>query len=131
MISRAIPDQHRLHIGFERAGQLGQKHIHDVRVEPRGNQAFGLARLGAGCCQDVDEPVLRLPNGPGTRPGARPDARQRPLLTEPCFVFVEDFEPAVGVFSLDFLKPVAELFLNSSCATGSDWGCCGRGTSDE
>jgi hypothetical protein len=131
MRSRAVPDQHRLHIGFQRPGQLGQKHIHDARVEPRRNQPFGLARLGAGRRQDVDGTVLRLTNGTGTRPGARPDASQRPLLTEPRFVFVEDFEPSVGVFGLDFLKPVAELFLNSSCAAGSDCGCCGLGTSDE
>ena len=39
--------------------------------------------------------------------------------------------PAVGVLRLDLVQPLAELFLNSSCAAGSAWGCCGRGPSDE
>ena len=64
MISRSIPHQYRLHIGFQRRGQLGEEQIHDRRVEPRRDQSFGLAGLGASRRQNVDESVLRLSYGP-------------------------------------------------------------------
>ena len=53
------------------------------------------------------------------------------MLAEPRFVFVEDFEPTVGVLRWDLRELIAKLFLNSSCTAGSASGCCGRGTSDE
>jgi len=131
MKSRAIPHQDGLHIRFQRRRQLGEEQIHDRRVEPRRDQSFGLAGLGTRRRQDIDETVLRLSDCARSRSGASPDTGQRPLLSEPCFVFVEDLQPAVGMLRLDLIYPLAELFLNSSCAAGSAWGCCGRGTSDE
>lgn len=131
MIARAVPDQHRLHVGFECPRQLGEEDVHDARVETRRDQPFGLARRGARRRQHIDAAVLRLPHGAGTRTPSGPDAGQRPLLAEPRFVFVEDFEPAAGMLRLDRLKSLAEFFLNSSCAAGSACRCRGRGTSVE
>lgn len=131
MKSRAVPHQDRLHIRFQRRRQLGEEQVHDRSIEPRRDQSFGLTGLGARGRQDIDETVLRLSDCARPRSGASPDTRQCPLLSEPCFVFVEDLQPAVGVLRLNFVHPLAELFLNSSCAAGSAWGCCGRGTSDE
>jgi len=131
MKSRAVPHQDRLHVRFQSRRQLGEEQVHDRSVESRRDQSFGLAGRGARRRQDVDETVLRLSDCAGSRSAARPDAGQRPLLTEPCFVFVEDLQPAVGMLRLDLVQSLAELFLNSSCAAGSAWGCCGRGTSDE
>ena len=131
MKSRAVPHQDRLHVRFQSRRQLGEEQVHDRSVESRRDQSFGLAGRSARRRQDVDETVLRLSDCAGSRSAARPDAGQRPLLTEPCFVFVEDLQPAVGMLRLDLVQSLAELFLNSSCAAGSAWGCCGRGTSDE
>ena len=131
MKSRAVSHQDRLHIRFQHRRQLGKEQIHDRRVEPRRDQSFGLASLGARRRQDIDETVLRLSDGARPRSDASPDTCQCPLLSEPCFVFVEDLQAAVGMLRLDLVQPLTELFLNSSCAAGSAWGCCGRGTSDE
>ena len=131
MVSRTIPDEHRLHVRLQRPRQLGEKEVHDARVQTRRDQSLGLARLGAHGSQHVDEPVLMLADGTRSRTGASPDASQRPLLAEPRFVFVEDLQPAVWVLQLNLGETFAELFLNSSCAAGSASGCCGRGTSDE
>jgi len=67
----------------------------------------------------------------GSRTPSVPDASQRTLLAEPRFVFVKDLQPAVGIVRLDLRETLAKFFLNSSCAAGSVWGCCGLGTSDE
>jgi len=131
MKSRAVPHQDRLHIRFQCRRQLGEEQIHNRSIEPRRDQSFGLTGLGARGRQDIDETVLRLSDGARPRSDASPDTCQCPLLSEPCFVFVEDLQPAVGMLRLNFVHPLAELFLNSSCAAGSAWGCCGRGTSDE
>lgn len=131
MVSRAVPDEHRLHVRFQCSRQLREEHIHDARVQPRRDQAFGLARRGARRRQNIDVAVLRLPDRTRTRTRSGPDAGQRPLLAEPRFVFMEDLQPAAGMLRLDLREPVAEFFLNSSCAAGSACGCCGRGTSDE
>jgi hypothetical protein len=119
MKSRAVPHQDRLHIRFQRCRQLGEEQVYDRRVEPRRDQSFSLAGLGARRRQDIDETVLRLSDYARSRSGASPNAGQRPLLSEPCFVFVEDLQPAVGMLRLDLLQPLAELFLKSSCAAGS------------
>ena len=111
MKSRAVPHQDRLHIRFQRRRQLGEKQIHDRRVEPRRDQSFGLAGLGARRRQNIDETVLRLSDCARSRSGTSPDAGQRPLLSEPCFVFVEDLQPAVGMLRLDLVQPLAELFF--------------------
>ena len=90
MISRTVPGQDRLHIGFQPLRQLGQKEIDDARVQTRCDQSFGLAGRGTGCRQDIDESVLNLPDGTRTRTGSGPDSGQCPLLAEPSFVFMED-----------------------------------------
>ncbi len=131
MKSRIVPHQDRLQITLQRRRQLGEEEVHDRRVEPRRDQSFGVAGLGTRRRQDIDETVLRLSDCARSRSGASPDTGQRPLLSEPCFVFVEDLQRAGGMLRLDLVQPLTELFLNSSCAAGSAWGCCGRGTSDE
>lgn len=118
MKSRAVPHQDRLHIRFQCRRQLGEEQIHDRSIKSRRDQSFGLTGLGARCRQDIDETVLRLSDCARPRSGASPDTRQCPLLSEPCFVFVEDLQPAVGMLRLNFVHPLAELFLNSSCAAG-------------
>ena len=49
------------------------------------------------------------------------------MLAEPRFVFVKDLQLAVGIVRLDLCETLAKFFLNSSCAAGSVWGCCGSG----
>ena len=119
MVSRAIPDEHRLDIRLQRPRQLSEKEVDDAGVQTRRDQPLSLSRLGTGGPQHIDEPVLSLADGTRSRTGARPNSGQRPLLTEPRFVFMEDLQPAVGVLRLDFREPLAKLFLNSSCAAGS------------
>ena len=79
MVTGAVPDQHRLHVGCESCRELGEKQIHDARVQPRRDQPFGLARRG----QDINVSLLRLPHGTGSRTRFGPDASQRTLLAEP------------------------------------------------
>lgn len=114
MVARAVPDEDRLHFPVERLRELCQKQIHDLRIEPRCDESFGLPRDGTRRRQHVNRTVLCLPDGSRSRPGLRPDTRQRPLLSEPRFVFVEDFESTVGMLRLDLCEPLAELFLKSS-----------------
>lgn len=120
MVARTVPDQHGLHIRFQCLGQLSQKEIHDAGVQTRCDQTLGLTGRGTRRRQDIDEPILRLSYGTRSRTGPSPDSRQRPLLTEPRFVFVEDLQAAIGVSRLDFRELLIKLFLNSSCAAGSD-----------
>ena len=90
MVSRAIPDEHRLHVRLQGPRQLREKDVDDAGVQTRRDQPLGLTRLGTGGPQHVDEPVLSLADGTRSRTGARPNSGQRPLLTEPRLVFVED-----------------------------------------
>ena len=131
MVTGAVPDQHRLHVGCERCRELGEKQIHDARIQSRRDKPFGLPRLGTRRGQDINVSVLRLPHGTGSRTRSGPDASQRTLLAEPRFVFVKDLQPSVGIVRLDLREALAKFFLNSFCAAGSVWGCCGLGTSDE
>ena len=84
--------------------------ILERRVEPRRDQSFGLASLGARRRQDADETDLRLSNCARSRSGASPDTGQRPLVSEPCFVFVEDLQATVGMLRLDLVESLGELF---------------------
>ena len=45
----------------------------------------------------------------GSRTPSVPDASQRTLLAEPRFVFVKDFEPAVGIVRLDLREALAKI----------------------
>jgi hypothetical protein len=130
MVTCTIPDQDGLDIRCQGLRQLRQKQIHDRGVESWCDQAFGLARLSTRCRQHVDITVLRLSHGSWSRTRASPYTSQGPLLAEAGFVFVENMQSAVGVLRLDLRQPVIKFFLNSSCAAGSAWGCCGRGISD-
>jgi hypothetical protein len=131
MVPCSIPNQHCLDIGLQCPGELGQEQIHDSPIKPWCDQSLCLAGFGARRSQHIDKAVLCLSDSPWTRSCASPDACQRPLLSEPRFVFVEDFEPPIGILRLDGLELLAKLFLNSSCVAGSDSGCFGLGTSDE
>jgi hypothetical protein len=81
-----------------------------------------LARLGTGGGQHVNITVLCLAHGAGSGASSRPDAGQRPLLTESRFVFVEDLQAGSGVLRLNFCELRAEVFLKSSCAATSGLG---------
>lgn len=57
--------------------------------------------------------------GPGTGQGA--------LLTDPGFILEPDFEwPATHGLGQGLIYVLREVFLNASCAAGSDLGCWGR-----
>ena len=71
-------------------------------------------------CFDFKLPIFCTAfRGTRSRTGARPNSGQRPLLTESRFIFMEDLQSTVEVLRLDFREPLANFFLNSSCAAGS------------
>ncbi len=64
-----------------------------------------------------------------TRPGSPfgPYTCQRPLLTHTGFVLKPNLQWfAAGRFGQNGRYLCSEVFLNASCASGSDFGCCGR-----
>jgi hypothetical protein len=63
--------------------------------------------------------------GPGATSGPKPG--EDSLLADPCFILKPDFQRfALRRLGNRRLYRRAEVFLNVSCASGSDFGCCGR-----
>ena len=110
MVSRTIPDQDCLHVWFQPPRQLSEKNVDDARIETWCDQPFGVAGLGTGCRQHIDEPILRLPDRSRARTSPGPHTGQRPLLAETGFVFVIDLQSAIWLLCLDLTEPLTKLF---------------------
>ena len=105
---------------------FNQMLVHGLDVDGRQHQGGANATSRANGPEQIrpgKTPVARRARTAST-PG--PDAGQRALLPDPCFVLEPDFDRLVSAFAERFLGDGCEVFLKASWAAGSDFGCCGR-----
>jgi len=109
------------------AGDFGQVGRHGFSVCGGQDQTRCNAPFGADGSKKIGPLIAGIAGGTG--PGATfgPKPGEGSLLADPCFVLEPDFQwLAVSGFGDRRRYCRAEVFLNVSCAWGSDFGCCGR-----
>jgi len=122
--ARPVQHHHRMHVGGKLAAESLQERIHHLRIDLRSDQARGRAGLGAYGGKDIQVIVLVLLDRPWTRADFGPDAGDRAMLPEACFILVVDQEPFVRVGFLDLCQRFGEFrFLKDSITSGSVSGC--------
>lgn len=113
--------------GRDAAGDFGQMGRHGFGVdggqdEPRRNATFG-----ADGAKKIGPLIAGIAGRTGPGAASGPEPGEGSLLADPCFVLEPDFQRlALRGFGDRRLYSCAEFFLNVSCASGFDFGCCGR-----
>ena len=98
--------------------------VHGLGVGMGHDQRGGRPALGADGTEDVGPFVAGIAWGTRAAAAVGPDAGERPLLADPCFILEPYFQRlAPGLLREDFLYRGGEVFLKASCASGSDFGC--------
>ena len=97
MESGTVPDQGRVDVGGQSAGEL----VDDRRVEHGRENRLGLTGLRAGGSDDPDVFVFGLTHGGRPRAASSPPARQCPLLSEAALILEEGDDLPVGMLGLE------------------------------
>ena len=100
MESGSVPDQSRVDVGGQSAGELVEELVDDRRVEHGRENRLGLTGLRAGSSDDPDVFVFGLTRGGRPRAASSPSARQCPLLTEAALILEEGDDLLVGMLGL-------------------------------
>jgi len=101
MESGTVPDQGRVNVGGQSAGELVEELVDDRRVEHGRENRLGLTGLRAGGSDDPDVLVFGLAHGGRPRATLGPHASQRPLLTESALILEERDDLLVGMLGLE------------------------------
>ena len=122
-----IKDQEGMRSGGDGAGDLGQAGGHCPGVDA-GQHETGCGAAGrTDGTEEIGPLIAGIAGRAGSGAAPGPDAGDRALLADPCFILEPDLQrlapcPRGDRRSYRF----GEVFLNAACAPGSDFGCCGR-----
>lgn len=108
-------------------GDLDEMGVHRLRVSVGHDQRGGGSAFGADGAKNVGRSVAGVAGRARAAAAWSPDAGQCALLADPGFVLkphLQGFVPGVIRQSVGYGR--GEVFLNVSCASGLDFGCCGR-----
>ena len=110
MESGTVPDQGRVDVGGQSAGELVEELVDDRRVEHGRENRLGLTGLRAGGSEDPDVVVFGLTHGSRPRTASSPPARQCPLLTEAALILEEGDDLLVGMLGLQASQLGGDFF---------------------
>ncbi len=129
MPAGAVEDQHGMRAGADAAADLDQMLVHRDGVDHRhDDRGAGVAHRTHRAKQvGVAEPQIARRGGALAL--GRPHARQGAFLADPHLVLEPQLYRLAGMLAGDVLDHLREFFLNSSWASASPLGWCGRGIS--
>lgn len=120
----AIQHQHGVSAGIDGAGDLREVNVHRLGVGIGHDQPDGSGAVGAGCTEDVCPLVTGVADRTGSGAALCPYPCQRPLLAYASFVLEPDLEwLSARRLGEGIGGRPGEVFLNTSCAAGSLFGC--------
>ena len=110
MESGSVPDQGRVDVGGQSAGELVEELIDDRRVQDGRENRLGLTGLRTRGPDDPDVFVFGLTYGCRPRTALSPLACQCPLLTEAALILEEGDDLPAGMLGLKAGQLVGDFF---------------------
>jgi hypothetical protein len=105
---------------------FNQMLVHGFDVDGGQRQGGADASDRTDCAEKIHPVEAPVAQRARTASESRPDAGQRSLPTDPCFILEPDFDRLASTFAERFLGDDCEVFSKASWAAGSYFGCCGR-----
>jgi len=106
---------------------LIQKRLDQISIQFLADQPLCFPGFRANRGQHMETFESPLFRGSGTAPTGRPNGGQGAFLAETGNVIEPNVEFFLEMLGRDFREDFREFFSNSAWATGSLWGCWGRG----
>ena len=106
---------------------LGEMRAHGLCVGMWHDQSGRFSPFRADGAENVAPDIAGVARGTGACSTLGPDTGERALLANPRFILKPYLQGlAAGCFRQGCFYLCGEVFLKASCASGSDFGCCGR-----
>ena len=112
---------------MRRFSDLGEMRAHGLCVGMWHDQSGRFSPFRADGAENVAPDIAGVARGTGACSTLGPDTGERALLANPRFILKPYLQGlAAGCFRQGCFYLCGEVFLKASCASGSDFGCCGR-----
>ena len=117
--ARAVEQEDGMSAGCDTTTDLSQVFVHRLDVHFRHHHGGAGGAVGADCTEQVCPVVTAIARRSRAGTSFRPDPRQRALLADTGFIGEPDLKRLVLRHRDGRLHALGELFLKSSCASGS------------